>query len=437
MSEVEGFALGRGRARPAYEPKPLQCPQCGGSLALADERTRVVVCPYCHTQIELTATEARAIGAVARSAPAFELDIGAPIELDGVRYEVVGRITRLNPDDPGDDLNHDFFLYNPRKPAVWLSSYRREWWIARRTRVMPVGDAFRQPTGSTLTTHDGRGWRVVEKERSQIASVDGALPWMARVGDETRLAEMVAVDRSGRTYEAEYNARGELEFAEGRALAEPLVMAASGGRLRPRAVAGMSAFAAGADRPRLRAVALVAMAFGVLSLVTAGVFAYSGRSVLSTTIPPQGGRVGPITTVRPNTVLEVDVHQAFRMDGWTYLEAEVQDAEGEYLFGFGDELWAESGYDDGAWHEEKNDYDVCVTMPNPGNYYLAFAGSDSGAGTISPPGFDVGVTVEEKHGSSVPFFAAGLTALILGAFMFLIASSKLRQQLAKAAQSDD
>lgn len=422
---TEGFALGSGRARPAYKPKPITCAQCGASIVLKDERAQVIVCQYCHTQIELTATQATAIGVVSGAEPNFELPIGAVFDWAGVRYEVVGRIARENPEDLEDARNHDFLLYNPRHPCLWLSSYEREWWIAGRTRVLPVGEAIR--AGAELATHDGRRWRTVEREVSRIAYVDGALPWLARVGDTMRHAAFVAADGSGETYEAEYSERGEIEFSRGVRLSEAQVRQASSGRLKPRAVAVL---AEAGERPRMRAIAIITLGFGVLSLVTGLVFSVVGTRLANATLPAEGGRVGPVVVERANTVLDVEVYQPFRADGWSYVEAEVQDEEGEYLFGFGEELWAESGYDGGSWHEEKNDYDLNVTIPEPGTYYLAFTAQAAGVqyGGYSPA-IETRVTVEKKIGSSLPFLVAGILALLGGAFLFFASSSKLRQTI--------
>jgi len=425
MDGTEGFAIGAGRTRPAYKPKPIQCAQCGGSIELKDERARVIVCQYCRTQIELSDTQARAIGVVGDE-PSFELPIGAVFDFRNVRYEVVGRIARFNPAERDDAWNHDFLLYNPRHPCLWLSSYERQWWISGRTRVLPVGDVFAQASpGSTLTTHDGRRWRAVEAERSQIAYVDGALPWLAKVGDQTRSVELTALDGSGETYEAEYSPRGELEFSRGSRLTEAQVRQATSGRLRPRAGAVVANVSSGL--PRLRAISIITIGFALLSLATGTFFMVSGERIAEAILPAEGGRVGPIVVERANTVLEVDVHQPFRADGWSYVEAEVQDEDGEYLFGFGEELWAESGYDEGAWHEEKNDYDLSVTIPEPGTYYLAFVGqgADAQLGGYNPA-IETRVTVLERKGSSVPFFVAGILALLTGVLGFMVAASRIR-----------
>ncbi len=434
MSEAtESFAIGAGRARPAYKPKPIQCASCGASLVLKDERAQVIVCAYCRAQIELTDTQANAIGVVRGNEPDFELPIGASFDWGNIRYEVVGRIASANPAEPDDAWSHAFLLYNPRQPSLWLSSYEREWWISGRTRVMPVGDVFAQPPGATVTTHDGRRWRVVERESSQIAYVDGALPWMARVGDQSRSVEMIALDGSGETYEAEQSARGEIELSRGMPITEQQVRQATGGRLRPRAGAA-APLAPSEDRPRLRAISLITLGFGAVSLLTGFVFMFLGSTIASATLPADGGRVGPIVVERPSTVLEVRVHQPFRTDGWSYVEAEVQDADGEFLFGFGDELWSESGFDDGAWHEEKNDYDLHVTIPEPGTYYLAFAVQAAGGqyGGYNPA-VETRVTVKKKVGSSLPFLVAGILALLAGAFLFLMAATKVRRSLVQGS----
>src|SRR5690606_1789144 len=139
--------------------------------------------------------------------------------------------------------------------------------------------------------HDGRRWRAAEAEHSQIAYVDGALPWLAKVGDRSRRAEFNALDGSGETYEAEYSPRGELEFSRGARVTEAQVRQATGGRLKPRR--GSPAFSASEDRPRLRAISIITIGFALLSLATGTFFMVSGKRIAEATLPAEGGRVGP------------------------------------------------------------------------------------------------------------------------------------------------
>ena len=57
---------------------------------------------------------------------------------------------------------------------------------------------------------------------------------------------------------------------------------------------------------------------------------------------------------------------------WSAVTGNVLDQDKNYLFGFGQEFWKESGYDsDGRWTESKTKYDMKVTLPK-GIYYLEF-----------------------------------------------------------------
>ena len=47
------------------------------------------------------------------------------------------------------------------------------------------------------------------------------------------------------------------------------------------------------------------------------------------------------------------------------------------LFSFGEELWHETGYDEGHWREQNNAFNMDITFPNPGTYYIRFSSESS------------------------------------------------------------
>ena len=157
-------------------------------------------------------------------------------------------------------------------------------------------------------------------------------------------------------------------------------------------------------------IAVVLIVFGVVCLITAGLFSISRGASIQQNLPPEGGIVGPLEVKKDNTVYLINVFQFVRNDNdWSAVTGNVLDQDKNYLFGFGQEFWKESGYDsDGRWTESKTTYDMKVTLPE-GNYYLEFEADRS-------PTIDSGisVSVSKKMGSSLPFLVAGILSLILG-----------------------
>ena len=177
----------------------------------------------------------------------------------------------------------------------------------------------------------------------------------------------------------------------------------------------------GAELKKPAQIALVLIVFGVVCLITAGFFSISRGTSIQKDLPLEGGMVGPIEVKKDNTVYLIKVFQFVRNDNaWSAVTGNVLDQDKNYLFGFGQEFWKESGYDsDGRWTESKTKYDVKVTLPK-GTYYLEFE-------TDPSPGVDSGisVSVSGKMGSSLPFLISGILALILGVILNEIANQSI------------
>lgn len=177
----------------------------------------------------------------------------------------------------------------------------------------------------------------------------------------------------------------------------------------------------GAELKKPAQLALVLIVFGVVCLITAGFFSISRGTSIQKNLPLEGGIVGPIEVKKDTTVYLIRVFQFIRNDNdWSAVTGNVLDQDKNYLFGFGQEFWKESGYDsDGRWTESKTKYDMKVTLPK-GTYYLEFE-------TDRSPGVDSGisVSVSKKMGSSLPFLIAGILALILGVVMNEIANQTI------------
>lgn len=180
------------------------------------------------------------------------------------------------------------------------------------------------------------------------------------------------------------------------------------------------------DGVDLGKVATVFILFGLLSLITAWVFSMETKRVFNdvvsvrTAMPPQdavGWRqetkkmamIGPLIVPHYQAVYEVSIASPLPVNSWSFVEGEILDAQKEYLFSFGKELWHETGYDsDGAWRESDNSYSMKVTFPKPGQYYLNLKTEGSHITDT------VQVTISKKRGSTIPHIVFGIVTLLIG-----------------------
>lgn len=214
------FAPGNGRPRPDYTPRRVACPHCGAPLEIKDERSLLVVCGSCGSHLQADAgvstTDLKVLTQEAEAQQhTFVLDIGDIFIHDKVRFEVIGRLATGDADDDWHSTSTlQYLLFHPRRGSLWLSSYEGNWDLTETCRALPDGDPAFLNKGEALRSHDERKWVLVEKGTSVIRYVDGALPWLASVGDRAEYAELMSAEGRGEIYEVERR-QGELEVGRG------------------------------------------------------------------------------------------------------------------------------------------------------------------------------------------------------------------------------
>lgn len=193
-------------------------------------------------------------------------------------------------------------------------------------------------------------------------------------------------------------------------------------------------------------VAIVFILYGILSLITAWMFSMETERIFSDTIYPsimaettddkeEEGRdiatVGPITVIKRGEVYSVNIASGLPANTWAFVEGEVLDAEKEYLFSFGKELWHETGYDDeGGWDEADGSYTMKITFPEPGQYYLHLK-IESNYGQTP-----LKVTISQSRGSSIPHMVFGIFTLLIGVVLNEIYNKTLSHMIKRGASYD-
>jgi len=224
--EHERFALNSGRKRPAYTPKNIQCPHCGAGLTVKDEQSELVVCEYCGSHLNVSRDEMEVLGKGASRKWDFPLKIGDSFRYQGARYEIIARMVFIEDDDE-NEASRQYLLYNPYHGTLWLDDYQGQYSLSMDTHVMPTEDPFSKRRGDTLKTYDGQTWVLEGTGTYELVYVDGALPWIATIGDQAEYVEFLNNANPKLQYETQRIA-GEIEYGKGESLSLAQVRQALG-----------------------------------------------------------------------------------------------------------------------------------------------------------------------------------------------------------------
>ncbi|WP_338519798.1 hypothetical protein [Alteromonas gracilis] len=137
-------------------------------------------------------------------------------------------------------------------------------------------------------------------------------------------------------------------------------------------------------------------------------------------------QIGPIDVDKPYTAFEVYTAVGLPANHWTFVEIEVVNHKGDYLYSFGQELWHETGRDsDGNWTDVRYDFDTDLTFPETGKFFLNFMVSSKA--NKHPSRLKVRLT--KRNGSAMLHFWTGLILIISGLFCIEIQYGIFRKTL--------
>lgn len=156
------------------------------------------------------------------------------------------------------------------------------------------------------------------------------------------------------------------------------------------------------------------MAFGIACLITSFFLGFVASEDIMTNqvVPASGGIVGPFTIEDNGTVLEIEIDQRLPLQTWSFVSVALLDENKQWLIGFGDEFWHESGYDGGYWEQSVNQYEANLTIPDDGRYYLKIKPQTDMRPAVATK-HDIYVSMTTRGFSTIPHFAAGIIAIII------------------------
>jgi hypothetical protein len=412
------YRIDKIRPRPPYTPKNIKCASCGAGLTQKDEHSELIVCNYCGSHLDVSGTEEKILSKGQAAPIAFPLAVGDSFHYKSTRFEIIARMGFIE-EGEYDDPTRQYLLYNPRMGTMWLDEYNGQYSISTDTHVMPNGDAFSKHRGDSLSTYDGRKWVAEGRGTYALVFVDGALPWIARVGDTIDYAEFAVADGSGDQYEVQKIA-GEIEYGTGKALPLSVVRSATrkpdlgqdgspGARPRRRTDARLPADAA-VTRRRYRYAMLLAAAF---LLINAGLMLYcmrAGRPVLYQGVGAQELSDGllsqPFTIRKPDSTIKITATSSPRLDNeWMFIDYRLVRSDEKMIHDFTQSIEYYHGYEGGErWSEGGQSRSVYLKIPETGTYRLFLEGVSARGNARAADKSTHGASLRIKEGVKKPTY---------------------------------
>ena len=370
--DAQRFRLSSGRERPAYKPQNIKCGSCGAGLTVKDEQSQMVVCEYCGSQLDVSATEQTVLGKGMANKPYFPLALGDAFHHKATRFEVISRMAYIEDNDISE-MTKEYLLYNPRRGTMWLAEYGGHYSISYPAHVMPVKDPFDVGRGDVIKTHDGNQWVTEGKGTYELHYVDGALPWVAKTGDRVQYAEFAEKSGSDRRYEAQ-RIGTQIEYGLGRAMPLETVRRAT----RKPELGKETATKPLEDTAKKRKGYLQIMTIALVAAIINGLLAYvcyrSGTLVYGQSVGPleltKGVMTQPFQLRGNGKITKISVHAPLD-NAWMSLETAIVRSDGMAVHAYEDNIEYYHGRSGGeSWSEGSRSGSVLVKIPDPGQYRL-------------------------------------------------------------------
>jgi len=362
----------------------IRCPNCGAPYdGPRLESTEMVVCRSCGSTLELEEAEAKVVGQNRGKEPDFTFKVGDPITIEGISYEVMGRLFYIEEDEGIQYPSMEYVLYEPDLGYLWLSEEDGHFTISR-----PIhGTAHFPPIGvPKQNVRVGvEVFQFFEWGNNYLRWVDGALPWTATHGELTRYKHAI---KPPEYVDQEITGR-ESELFRGRYVSHDEMTAAAPADVNLPEPQGVYSCQPYVKPESLKGLSYVGLVFLLLNLA---LFIYSvvgekAKTVLTETIPFSRYSKEHITksfvVEEDNTVLRLK-GRAPLSNSWLALDFAVMDSQDRVLSEFYDEASYYHGRDsEGYWTEGSQSFSENFMIREAGDYRLLVHGQ-GGAGYQGP-----------------------------------------------------
>ncbi|MBI1753124.1 MAG: DUF4178 domain-containing protein [Acidobacteria bacterium] len=168
----------------------LNCPKCGGALALhAPDQTQRVGCPSCGSLLSAEGGKLAFLKSLKQPHTEVAIPLGAEGTLNGEKVICIGQLRRSCSFDGTVYPWMEYLLLDSQHGFKWLVESEGHWSLA--TAVAP-GDVPHVQGSQRNLWMQGRNWRRFQDSEAVVEGVWGEFYWMVEQGERVAVTEFVA-----------------------------------------------------------------------------------------------------------------------------------------------------------------------------------------------------------------------------------------------------
>ncbi len=416
---------------PKPQAKALNCPQCGAAITLrALGHAETVVCESCHSILDARDPNLQILQKfeVITGEDRPLIPLGTRGKLRGTDYEVIG-FERRSITVEGIRYDwHEYVLFNPYKPARYLTEYNGHWNDISVCKELPV-------IQFTTANYLGELYKHFQTADANTNFVLGEFPWQVRVGEHATVTEYV---KPPRVLSSEKTA-SEVTWSVGEYMYGADIWKSFQLPGSPPEAVGVYENQPSPVSENVKGIWAAFLAYAVLLLVLIAGFdlvsskgtAFDASYRLNSGEPK--GEASFVTDVfsLEGRTSNVEVTTSANVDNsWIYLNYALINNDTEQAWDFGREVSYYHGYDsDGSWSEGSQKNTVIIPSIPAGHYYLRIEPE------VDPKHPPITYSVQVKRDVPVlGFFGIAFFALLIPAIA--ITWRSLSFERARWAESD-
>jgi hypothetical protein len=172
----------------------LNCPKCGGALALrAPDQTQRVGCPSCGSLLAAENGKLAFLKSLKQPRQDVVVPLGADGLLNGEKVTCIGQLRRSCTLEGTAYPWNEYLLLDSRHGFQWLVQSEGHWSLA--VAVSP-GELPQAREGQKNLWTRGHNWRRFQDVTAVVEGVWGEFYWTVEQGEQVRVTEFVAAPRS-------------------------------------------------------------------------------------------------------------------------------------------------------------------------------------------------------------------------------------------------
>ncbi len=172
----------------------LNCPKCGGALALhAPDQTQRVGCPSCGSLLSAENGKLAFLKSLRQPAQDVVIPLGAEGLLQGEKVICIGQLRRSCNLEGIDYPWNEYLLLDSQHGFRWLVQSEGHWSVAV---ALPPGEVTQAREGLKNLSALGMNWRRFQDVQAVVEGVWGEFYWQVEQGERVQVTEFVAPPRS-------------------------------------------------------------------------------------------------------------------------------------------------------------------------------------------------------------------------------------------------